>query len=136
MPHPTHRFMIAIVFLLTCRLWLTFAYSQTPPPPKEKIDLKILYAGTPNSPRESEFRDFLRDYFKQVDTTDVTKLQAKDVEPYDVLLVDAQPKERTDADPFGVPKLTLPDKFSKPTVSISVIGSFFTGSRGLKTGYL
>ncbi|MCL2640458.1 MAG: hypothetical protein FWD53_06415 [Phycisphaerales bacterium] len=85
-----HRLMIVVVFLVGCCVWLGVAFSQTSP--QEKIGLKILYAGTPGSPRETEFRDFLRDYFKQVDTADIATVTAKDVEPYDVLLIDSNRK--------------------------------------------
>jgi hypothetical protein len=113
------------------------AQSQTAP--QAKITAKILYAcnynGNVSSARAKEFVDLLKTYFTDVGTVDVTKLQARDADAYDVLLVDAEAKG-DGASALDVPNLTLPDNFSKPTVTIGVMGGLFTSRRGLLTGYL
>jgi hypothetical protein len=60
-------------------------------------------------------------------------LTAADVKNYDVLLLDAEAGEKS---ALEVPNITLPDDFSKPTVTIGVMGGLFTSRRGLKTGYM
>ncbi len=106
---------------------------QTLPGPK--IDAKILYAGNVGTARQKEFVEFLRTYFTQVDTADITKFQARDAAKCDILLIDAEAKAGG-ADALDVPPLTLPDTFSKPTVTIGVMGGLFCANRRLKTGYL
>ena len=113
--------------------WPALSPAQTAP--AAKIELKILFAGTPGTARQKEFVEFLQAHFTQVDTADVAKLRAQDADKCDVLLIDAAAKAGA-ANALDVPRLSLPDNFSKPTVTIGVMGGLFTSGRGLKTGYL
>ena len=56
--------------------------------PRQKIDLKILYAGKPGSPRTTDFEGFLREHFASVETTDLAKFSAKQAREFDVVLLD------------------------------------------------
>ena len=118
------------------------AQSQTAPQagaPQAKIAAKILYTcnynGNIGSARQKEFVDLLKTYFTEVGTADVTKFQARDADGYDVVIIDAEANGDA-ASALDVPNLTLPDDFSKPTVTVGVMGGLFTSSRGLLTGYL
>lgn len=119
-------------------LMLLFLGSRNAPGqavPAAKIEARILYAGDVGTARQKEFVEFLRTYFTQVDTTDIAILQARDAEKCDVLLLDAEAR-KTGTSALDVPRLVLPQDFSKPTVTIGVMGGLFAGSHGLKTGYL
>jgi hypothetical protein len=114
-------------------LWNGAAPSQTAP--AAKIDMRVLYAGDVGTARQKEFKELLGQYFTQVDTADVSKLQVADTAKCDVLIVDAEKKDGGES-ALDVPQLKLPDNFSKPTISLGVMGGLFTERRGLKIGYL
>ena len=128
-------FLIGACLLGVALLSFLPGQSQPQTAPQPKIQARILYAGNVGTARQKEFVDFLKTYFTQVSTADITKFQARDADACDVLLIDAQAKEGgTSA--LDVPSLTLPDNFSKPTITIGVMGGLFASRRGLLTGYL
>jgi hypothetical protein len=131
---PRYAFLVAVLLFLSIFIPV---YSRSPSAPQPKIALKLLYATNfPNNmstPRTKEYVEFLKTYFTNVDAIDIAKLKPNDAAPYDVLLIDAEPGEKSVLD---VPQLDLPQDFSKPTLTLGVMGGLFTSNRGLKTGYL
>lgn len=99
-------------------------------PPSEKIPLRVLYAGHPGSPRETEFLTFLKQYFRQVTTADLAQFAPKDAAESDVVLLDY------DGDGFKAPRPALPNDYARPTVHLGVAGGLLASQLGLKTGYL
>lgn len=103
------------------------AHAQGAP---NKIPLRILYAGHPGSARETDFLSFLKQHFRQVDAGDFARLDAKKAKEADVVLLDY------DSDGFNGPRATLPEGYTRPTVTIGVIGGLLCSQLRLKTGYM
>ena len=96
----------------------------------EGINLKILYAGHPGSEREKDFVDFLAANFKQVGIADLAKFDGSESEDFDVTILDY------DGDGFEAPRPKISREFSRPVVTMGVIGAFICDKQSLKTGYL
>ena len=94
------------------------------------MDVRVLYAGHPDSAREKDFVTFLRNYFRIVRTGDLAKFKPLDAKDFDVVILDY------DGDGFKAPRVHLPRTYRRPTVTVGVIGAFVCGRVGLKTGYL
>jgi len=123
-------------------LFVSAASGQTSPPappaPKatpaakdsDATDLSILYAGAPGGEREKHFVAFLEEWFPEVQTISLEKLDSKAAEPFDVVVADWMPhyengsyKEGTD------PKAHLDPAYSKPTLCIASVGSVICGGK-------
>jgi hypothetical protein len=129
MSRAARQFSVVLIALLALVLLLPVrGHSQTPP--KEKIPLRILYAGHPGSNREADFVGFLKQYFREVKTGDLARFDAKQAAEADVILLDY------DGDGFKAPRPNLPAGYARPTVTLGVAGAFICSQRGLKTGYL
>jgi hypothetical protein len=117
-------------------LWPMQANAQTTATAeaKDKIDLRILYAGHAGSQRETEFAEFLKQYFRNVQTMDLAKFTGK--EPgFDVAIIDY------DGDYFQTsqvkpPQVMLQQDYGRPTVTVGVLGAMTCGNMSLKTGYM
>lgn len=92
--------------------------------------LRILYAGHPGSARERDFVGFLAKHFGTVKTGDLKTFKAGDAQGFDVTILDY------DGDGFKAPRPALPQGFSRPVITVGVVGGFICGSLNLKTGYL
>lgn len=95
-----------------------------------KINLRILYAGHPDSKREKEFVQFLTSHFSKVETGDLATFQESQAESFDVIILDY------DGDGFNAPRLQLSPEYARPTVTVGVAGAFICSNMSLKTGYL
>ena len=105
-------------------------------------DLKILYAGAPDSPRTASFERFLEQWFEQVDTIPLVNLTPKRAEPYDVVVADWKRRyTENDEGKYRFDSSTahgasLDDSFTKPIVMIgAVAGELFRASQP-KVGWL
>ena len=96
----------------------------------EKIDLRILYAGLPNTERAKDFVDFLIKHFKQVETTDYNTFKGDKTAGFDVAIIDYDGVE------FRAPRPNISRQYSRATVTMGVPGAFICSSLSLKTGYL
>ena len=96
----------------------------------EKIDLRILYAGLPNTERAKDFVDFLSEHFKQVETTDYNTFTTDKTAGFDVAIIDYDGVE------FRAPRPNISRQYSRATVTMGVPGAFICSSLSLKTGYL
>lgn len=101
----------------------------------EKIRLRVLYVGHPQTPREKDFVECLQKHFVKVGKGDLDKFGEKDAEGYDVVILDYSGLVIKDnailfpAPPFG-------DSYSRPTVTVGATGALVCGGLRLKTGYL
>jgi len=98
--------------------------------PSEKIAIRILYAGLPNTDRTKEFVDFLGTHFQQVETTDYNTFTGEQAEGFDVAIVDY------DGTDTRAPRLKLSRQYTRATVAIGAPGAFLCSGLSLKTGYL
>jgi hypothetical protein len=92
--------------------------------------LRILYVGHPGSERERDFLKFLSSHFGTVKTGDLKTFTEGDAADFDVTLLDY------DGDGFKAPRPVLSRNFSRPVVTIGVVGGLICDSLRLKTGYL
>lgn len=132
---------LILLLLLTQAIFISCKKKDLPqdkqPPAKqiesdklEKIDLRILYAGHPESEREKDFVNFLTNHFKQVDTCDLKSLSESHASNFDVSILDY------DINCFKAPRPVITKSFSRPIVTVGVAGALMCSSWNLKTGYL
>lgn len=95
-----------------------------------KFDLKILYAGLPETERANDFMDFLGKHFEEVTFTDYNSFDEKERDDFDVLILDHDGTETQ------APTPTISREFSRATVTMGVPGGDISSRLGLKTGYL
>jgi hypothetical protein len=102
--------LIVILFLVCAR---SFAADR------EKLNLGVLYVGSPDSARGKAYADFLQKHFGRVDTAERKGFDPRRAEPFDVVILDWPQSERPEmpASPFG-PK----EAWHKPTVLLGSAG--------------
>ena len=98
--------------------------------PSGKIDLKILYAGLPDTDRAKDFVDFLKKHFEQVKTTDYNTFTGDEAANYDVAIIDHNGVA------FRSPRPNISRQYTRATVTMGVPGAFICSNLSLKTGYL
>jgi hypothetical protein len=96
----------------------------------EKINLRVLYAGVPNSERAKDFVDFLAKHFEQVETADYNAFKQEQSSGFDVVILDYDGVER------NAPRPNISREYSRATITMGVPGAFICSSLSLKTGYL
>ncbi len=97
-------------------------------------NLKILYAGRPDSAREKDFVRFLTEYFDVVRTGDLQTFRESDTQGFDVTLLDWD-WDVNDVNDFQGPKPVLPESFSRPLITLGVPGTWMCSQWRLKTSY-
>jgi hypothetical protein len=111
----------------------------------DKIDLKVLYAGNPDSPRTKDFVTFLSKHFTKVGETNYEKFKEDEAKAYDVVIFDWTSIYPRDKDGKLAEKLTgihtpkaptLSETFDRPAVLIGAAGGSVAGSLGLKINWL
>jgi hypothetical protein len=98
--------------------------------PSGKIDLRILYAGLPDTDRAKDFVDFLSKHFKQVETTDYNTFTGNEAADFDVAIIDHNGVA------FRSPQPKISPQYNRATVTMGVPGAFICSRLSLKTGYL
>ena len=96
----------------------------------EKINLRVLYAGVPNSDRAADFVDFLAKHFKEVETADYNAFKEGQSTDFDVTILDY------DGVNTRAPRPNISREYSRATITMGVPGAFICSSLSLKTGYL
>jgi hypothetical protein len=96
----------------------------------EKIDLRILYAGLPDTDRAKDFMSFLESHFRHVEMTDYSTFTGSHSSEFDVAIVDHNGLG------FRTPIPNIPRQYSRATVTVGVPGAFLCRRLSLKTGYL
>src|SRR5579872_2617313 len=107
----------------------------------ERIDLKELYAGCPESERLKDFQSFLEEHFAQVAIGDMSKLREEDAAKHDIVIFDWQETfddrtGRLDPQRRLQNPLRLSDQFDRPAVLIGETGGRVTAFLKLKLDYL
>jgi len=103
----------------------------------DKIPLKILYVGLPNTERQKDFVSFLSGNFQEAKTADLYAFKEEQTNNSDVIILDKdgiQWAGRGD----GKPLMNYPvsNQYSRPTISLGIPGAFWTDRMRLKTGYM
>lgn len=99
--------------------------------PAPKIDLAVLYVGSEDGPRTTDFVTFLRQHFATVGTAVYPTFQAEEADPYDVVVLDVEmhPKENS----IGIgPQPQLPADYARATVLVNGPGVIVAEKLGSK----
>ncbi len=96
----------------------------------EKIDLRILYAGLPDTDRQKDFVKFLGGHFEKVGVGDYLNFRAEQADGFDVVILDH------DGADFRAPRPDVSRDYSRATVTMGVPGADICSRLDLKTGYL
>jgi hypothetical protein len=96
----------------------------------EKIELRILYAGLPNTERAKDFVDFLTKHFKEVETTDYNTFVESKTAGFDVTIIDY------DGQDTRAPLPSISREYSRATITVGSPGAKIGNRLSLKTGYL
>lgn len=103
----------------------------------EKIPLKILYVGIPDTERTKDFVTFLSANFAEVKTMNVGAFKEEETKDSDVVILDKDGVEwgsRGDTPPLSALKVS--DSYAKATMTLGIPGAFWTSGMRLKTGYM
>jgi hypothetical protein len=108
----------------------------------EKVNLRVLYAGNPGSPRTKDFVSFLGRYFAQVGETNYETFKADEAKEFDVVVFDWTSMYPRDKDGKIAPNgaginyswrsTRLSPDFDRPAVLIGKVGDYLTRSLRLK----
>lgn len=102
---------------------------------REKIALRVLYVGEPNTDREKDFVGFLEKHFTKVGKADLEKVEVKDAEGFDVVVMDYGGLT-IKGNAIVTPRMALDRYYSRPVMTIGAAGALACDMLGLKTGYL
>ena len=108
----------------------------------EKVNLKVLYAGNPDSPRAKDFVSFLSQHFARVGQANYETFKADEAKGFDVVVFDWTSMYPRDKDGKIAPKgantnyswrsTRLSPDFDRPAVLIGKVGDYLTRSLRLK----
>jgi hypothetical protein len=96
----------------------------------EKIDLRVLYAGLPDTDRAKDFMSFLESHFRHVEMTDYSTFKGSHSSDFDVAIVDHNGVA------FRPPLPRISREYARATVTMGVPGAFLCDRLSLKTRYL
>jgi len=96
----------------------------------EKIDLRVLYVGLPDTERQKDFVDFLSQHFKQVDTADYNTFKEEQTKDCDVAIFDKDGLEWKALD------INVSSQYSRATISMGVPGAFWVRKVSRRMGYM
>jgi len=119
-----HKYVLCSLIVVT--VWPAPASADQKP--EQKMDLNILYAGNPASPRTADFVAFLARHFASVETTDMATLTEECADRFDVVVLDH--------DAERPPRPRFSQGYAVPTVTVGAAGALIGNTNRLKTGYL
>lgn len=102
---------------------------------EERIGLRVLYVGHPGSEREKDFVGFLEKHFAKVGKADLNKVDVKDAEGFEVVVVDYSGLT-IKGNAIMTPRIPFGRGYSRPVLTIGAAGALVSDSLELKTGYL
>jgi hypothetical protein len=100
-----------------------------------QVKLRVLYVGYPGTEREKDFVGFLEKHFTKVGKADLAKVEVKDAEGYDVVVLDYG-ELIIKGNAIVSPRVVFGREYSRPVLMIGAAGALVCDSLGLKTGYL
>src|SRR5262249_46728566 len=111
----------------------------------EKLNVRVLYAGNPDSARAKDFVSFLRQQFANVGEANYEKFKEDDAKSFDVVIFDWTSIYPRDKDGKIDHKFTglhspkaphLSPAFDRPAILIGAAGGFLAGKSRLKIDWL
>ena len=102
----------------------------------DKIPLKILYVGLPDTERQKDFVSFLSRNFIEVKTTGLDTFTEEQTKDSDVIILDKDGIQWASRGGNPLSDLRVSAQYSRPTLSLGIPGAFWTNRMRLKTGYM
>ncbi len=102
----------------------------------DKIPLRILYVGLPNTERQNDFVSFLSKNFTEVKTVDLYTFKEEQTKDSDVVILDKDGIQWGSRGGKPLRDLKVSNQYSRPTLSLGIPGAFWTDRMRLKTGYM
>lgn len=96
----------------------------------QNLDLRVLYVGLPDTERQTDFVEFLRQHFRQVDTADYNTFKEEQTKDCDVAIFDKDGLEWKSLD------IRVSSQYSRSTISIGVPGAFWCRTVSSRMGYM
>lgn len=96
----------------------------------DKIPLRVLYVGLPDTERQKDFVSFLSGHFEQVDTADYGAFTEEQTQDCDVAIFDKDGLEWKSLD------INVSGGYSRATVSLGVPGAFWIRRVSSRMGYM
>jgi len=112
---------------------------QSQPPQKttgDKIPLRILYVGLPDTERQKDFVSFLSGNFTEVKTAGLDTFTEEQTKDSDVIILDKDGIQWGSRGGNPLSDLKVSAQYSRPTLSLGIPGAFWTDRMRLKTGYM
>jgi predicted small lipoprotein YifL len=102
----------------------------------DKIRLRILYVGLPDTERQKDFVSFLSGNFIEVKTADLYTFKEEQTKDSDVIILDKDGIQWGSRGGNPLRDLEVSVQYSRPTLSLGIPGAFWTDRMRLKTGYM
>ena len=102
----------------------------------DKIPLRILYVGLPNTERQKDFVSFFSKNFTEVKTADLYTFKEEQTKDSDVVILDKDGIQWGSRGGKPLSDLKVSNQYSRPTLSLGIPGAFWTDRMRLKTGYM
>ncbi len=107
---------------------------------EEVPDIKVLYAGNPDTPRTTDFESFLKRYFRQVAVTNLKGFRESEAKDHDVVIFDwtsaYDGKGGIDETKPPAELSALSEEFDRPAILIGGAGVGIAGAQKLKINWL
>jgi len=126
-------FVVGLAAMTLC--YLAIASCESSAPARGKIGLRVLYVGYPGMEREKDFVGFLEKHFTKLGKADLDKIEPKDAEGFDVVVLDYG-ELIIKGNAIVSPRVVFGREYSRPVLTIGAAGALVCDSLGLKTGYL
>lgn len=104
-------------------------------PAENKISLRILYVGMPDTDRQKDFVSFLSNHFTQVKSVDVMSFKEEQAAGSDVVILDKDGIQWGSRGGNPLSNLRLPKSYNRATLALGIPGAFLYDRMGLKPGY-
>jgi len=104
-------------------------------PAEDKISLRILYAGMPDTARQKDFVSFLGKHFVEVKSVDVGSFTQEQAKDSDVVILDKDGIQWGSRGDKPLRDLRLPKDYLRATLALGIPGAFLYDRMRLKPGY-
>ena len=102
----------------------------------DKIQLRILYVGLPDTERQKDFVSFLSENFTQVKTAGLNTFKEEQTKDSDVVILDRDGIQWGDRGGSPLWDIRVSAQYTRPTLTLGIPGAFWASRKGLKTGYM
>ena len=129
---------LTVASVLTAFCLCSGLRSEVPVTEGATIQLRVLYVGRSGTPRgkdrEKDFVGFLEEHFATVGKGNLNKVQQKDAESFDVMILDYG-RLVVESDRIMTPRIPFDRDYSRPVITVGDMGASACGKLGLKTSH-